>query len=111
MWMLYTEQHWTKTIDLKSAVERLYEKICALEFDADHEAIYGMERYYTVQQCQIAKINKRLEERYGRLVLTAVYKVSGFQHVLQRLTTYSLKKVRPIAYNVLIPKLSVFDYS
>ncbi|KAF5275262.1 hypothetical protein FQA39_LY06922 [Lamprigera yunnana] len=22
------------------------------EFDADHEAIYGMERYYTVQQCE-----------------------------------------------------------
>ncbi|KAF5281198.1 hypothetical protein FQA39_LY17838 [Lamprigera yunnana] len=38
MWMLYAEQHWTKTIDLKSAVERLYEKLNALEFDADNEA-------------------------------------------------------------------------
>ncbi|KAF5281364.1 hypothetical protein FQA39_LY17806 [Lamprigera yunnana] len=45
MWMLYAEQHWTKTIDLKSAVEPLYEKLGTLEFDADHEAIYGMERY------------------------------------------------------------------
>ncbi|KAF5289504.1 hypothetical protein FQA39_LY15059 [Lamprigera yunnana] len=52
MWMLYAEQHWTKAIDLKSAVERLYEKLGALEIDADHEAIYGMERYYTVQQCE-----------------------------------------------------------
>ncbi|KAF5282905.1 hypothetical protein FQA39_LY17441 [Lamprigera yunnana] len=51
MWMLYAEQHWTKAIDLKST-ERLYEKLGALEFDADHEAIYGMERYYTVQQCE-----------------------------------------------------------
>ncbi|KAF5282849.1 hypothetical protein FQA39_LY17470 [Lamprigera yunnana] len=50
MWMLYAEQHWTKAIDLKSAVERLYEKLGALEFDADHETIYGMERYYTFQQ-------------------------------------------------------------
>ncbi|KAF5277514.1 hypothetical protein FQA39_LY18482 [Lamprigera yunnana] len=50
MWMLYAVQHWTKAIDLKSAVERLYEKLGALEFDADREAIYGMERYYTVQQ-------------------------------------------------------------
>ncbi|KAF5284979.1 hypothetical protein FQA39_LY16844 [Lamprigera yunnana] len=50
MWMLYAEQHWTKVIDLKSTVERLYEKLGALEFYADHEAIYGMERYYTVQQ-------------------------------------------------------------
>ncbi|KAF5287210.1 hypothetical protein FQA39_LY15987 [Lamprigera yunnana] len=50
--MLYAEPHWTKAIDLKSAVERLYEKLGVLEFDADHEAIYGMERYYTVQQCE-----------------------------------------------------------
>ncbi|KAF5280162.1 hypothetical protein FQA39_LY18119 [Lamprigera yunnana] len=53
MWMLYAQEHWTKSYDLKSAVERLYEeKLGALEFDADHEAIYGMERYYTVQQCE-----------------------------------------------------------
>ncbi|KAF5302131.1 hypothetical protein FQA39_LY10466 [Lamprigera yunnana] len=31
-------------------LERLYEELGALEFDADHEAIYGMKRYYTVQQ-------------------------------------------------------------
>ncbi|KAF5292924.1 hypothetical protein FQA39_LY13804 [Lamprigera yunnana] len=52
VWMLYAEEHWTIAIDLKSAVERLHEKLGALEFDADHEAIYGMERYYTVQQCE-----------------------------------------------------------
>ncbi|KAF5302981.1 hypothetical protein FQA39_LY10159 [Lamprigera yunnana] len=52
MWMLYAEQHWTKAIHLKSAVVRLYEKLGILEFDADHEAIYGMERYYTVQQSE-----------------------------------------------------------
>ncbi|KAF5286989.1 hypothetical protein FQA39_LY16103 [Lamprigera yunnana] len=52
MWMLYAQKHWTKALDLKSAVERLYEELGALEFDADHEAIYGMEIYYTVQQCE-----------------------------------------------------------
>ncbi|KAF5298560.1 hypothetical protein FQA39_LY11761 [Lamprigera yunnana] len=52
MWMLYAQEHWTKSYDLKLAVERLYEELGALEFDADHEAIYGMERYYTVQQCE-----------------------------------------------------------
>ncbi|KAF5299546.1 hypothetical protein FQA39_LY11548 [Lamprigera yunnana] len=45
MWMLYAQEHWTKAFGLKSAVERLYEKLGALEFDADHEAIYGTERY------------------------------------------------------------------
>ncbi|KAF5291606.1 hypothetical protein FQA39_LY14328 [Lamprigera yunnana] len=38
--MLYAEQHWTKSIDLKSAVERLYEQLDALEFDADRETLY-----------------------------------------------------------------------
>ncbi|KAF5291656.1 hypothetical protein FQA39_LY14293 [Lamprigera yunnana] len=46
------KQHWTKDNDLKSAVKHLYEKMSALEFDANHEAIYGMERYYIVQQCE-----------------------------------------------------------
>ncbi|KAF5301053.1 hypothetical protein FQA39_LY10872 [Lamprigera yunnana] len=50
MWMLYAQEHWTKALDLKSAVERLYEELGALEFDDDHEAIYRIERYYTVQQ-------------------------------------------------------------
>ncbi|KAF5280945.1 hypothetical protein FQA39_LY17925 [Lamprigera yunnana] len=49
MWMLYAEQHWTKAIDLKSVVEPLYEKLGALKFDADRKAIYGMEKYYTVE--------------------------------------------------------------
>ncbi|KAF5302978.1 hypothetical protein FQA39_LY10156 [Lamprigera yunnana] len=52
MWMLYAQERWTKAFDLKSPVERLYEELGALEFDADHEAIYGTERYYTVQQCE-----------------------------------------------------------
>ncbi|KAF5279284.1 hypothetical protein FQA39_LY18296 [Lamprigera yunnana] len=43
MWTLYAEQHWTKAINLKSTVENLYENLGALELDADHEAIYGME--------------------------------------------------------------------
>ncbi|KAF5302764.1 hypothetical protein FQA39_LY01944 [Lamprigera yunnana] len=59
MWMLYTEQHWTKAIDLKSAAERLYEKLGAFEFDADHEAIYGMERKFlkgrTCSQCLVKR--------------------------------------------------------
>ncbi|KAF5294571.1 hypothetical protein FQA39_LY13330 [Lamprigera yunnana] len=64
MWMLYAQEHCTKAFDLKSAVERLYEKLGALEFDADHEAIYGMERYYTVQQCE----ELRDKYKYGRKV-------------------------------------------
>ncbi|KAF5282127.1 hypothetical protein FQA39_LY17683 [Lamprigera yunnana] len=63
MWMLYAQVHWTKAYDLKSAVERLYEELGALEFDADHEEIYAIERYYTVQQGE--EINIRLEGNRG----------------------------------------------
>ncbi|KAF5269106.1 hypothetical protein FQA39_LY08776 [Lamprigera yunnana] len=45
MCMLYAEQHWTKAIDLKSAVERIHEKLSASETYADNEAIYGMESF------------------------------------------------------------------
>ncbi|KAF5275752.1 hypothetical protein FQA39_LY18631 [Lamprigera yunnana] len=70
MWMLYAQEHWTKSYDLKSAVERLYEELGALEFDADHEAIYGMERYYTVQQCE------ELRDKYkiGRKTFDTMWK-------------------------------------
>ncbi|KAF5287254.1 hypothetical protein FQA39_LY15982 [Lamprigera yunnana] len=68
MWMLYAEQHWIKAIDLKSAVERLSEKLGALEFDENHEAIYGMEIHYTVQQCEELqdkyKIGKKLSRQF-----------------------------------------------
>ncbi|KAF5303440.1 hypothetical protein FQA39_LY19029 [Lamprigera yunnana] len=63
MWMLYAQEHWTKSYDLKSAVERLYEELGALEFDADHEAIYGMERYYTVQQCEELRDKYKIERK------------------------------------------------
>ncbi|KAF5296816.1 hypothetical protein FQA39_LY12334 [Lamprigera yunnana] len=69
MWMLYAEQHWTKAIDLKSAVERLYEKLGALEFDADHEAINGMEKYYTVEQCEQLRNKYKIERKVCRKFL------------------------------------------
>ncbi|KAF5289981.1 hypothetical protein FQA39_LY14916 [Lamprigera yunnana] len=71
MWMLYAQEHWTKSYDLKSAGERLYEELGALEFDADHEAIYGMERYYTVQQCE------ELRDKYkiGRKTFDMMWKL------------------------------------
>ncbi|KAF5276874.1 hypothetical protein FQA39_LY06425 [Lamprigera yunnana] len=75
---VYLEQHWTKAIDLKSAVGCLYEKRSALEFDADHEAIYGMERYYTVQQCE------ELRDKYkiGRKVCRKFLKGKSVLNVL-----------------------------
>ncbi|KAF5302141.1 hypothetical protein FQA39_LY10476 [Lamprigera yunnana] len=66
MWMLYAQEHWTKAIDLKSAIERLYEELRALEFDADHKAIYGMERYYMVQQCEELRDKYKIGRKRNR---------------------------------------------
>ncbi|KAF5285267.1 hypothetical protein FQA39_LY16728 [Lamprigera yunnana] len=84
MWMFYAEQHWTKAIDLKSAVERLYENLGALKFDANHETIYGMERYYTVQQCE------QLQDKYkiGRKVCRK-FSMSCETHERNRIMTFS----------------------
>ncbi|KAK4872010.1 hypothetical protein RN001_016134 [Aquatica leii] len=41
MWMAYAEQTWTKAVDFQTAVQRLVQEFSALEFDAEHEAVYG----------------------------------------------------------------------
>ncbi|KAF5289748.1 hypothetical protein FQA39_LY03665 [Lamprigera yunnana] len=85
MWMLYAKQHWTKAIDLKSAVERFYEKLGALEFDADYEGIYGKQRYDTVQQCE------QLRDKYkiGRKCLVKRMIKIGLLHFLDIIDKYT----------------------
>ncbi|KAF5273864.1 hypothetical protein FQA39_LY00979 [Lamprigera yunnana] len=97
MWMLYAQEHWTKSYDLKSAVERLYEELGALEFDADHEAIYGMERYYTVQQCEKLRDKYKIGRKVCRKFLQGktcsqclVKRISeiGLRHFLDTVNKY-----------------------
>ncbi|KAF5282126.1 hypothetical protein FQA39_LY17682 [Lamprigera yunnana] len=97
MWMLYAEQHWIKTIDLKSTVELLYEKLGALEFHADYEAIYGMERYYMVQQCEELRDKYKIGKKVCRHFLKGktcsqclVKRMSeiGLQHFLDTINKY-----------------------
>ncbi|KAF5294291.1 hypothetical protein FQA39_LY13435 [Lamprigera yunnana] len=52
MWMAYAQPYWTKVVDLRSAVERLDKEFSALEFNTNHEAVYGLENYYTVRECE-----------------------------------------------------------
>ncbi|KAF5279656.1 hypothetical protein FQA39_LY18260 [Lamprigera yunnana] len=97
MWMLYAQEYWTKSYDLKSAVERLYEELGALEFDADHEAIYGMERYYTVQQCEELRDKYKIVRKVCRKFLQGktcsqclVKRISeiGLRHFLDTVNKY-----------------------
>ncbi|KAF5280234.1 hypothetical protein FQA39_LY18094 [Lamprigera yunnana] len=96
-WMLYAQENWTKTLNLKSAVERLYEELCALEYDADHEAIYGMERYYTVQQCEELRDKYKIERKVCKKFLQGktcsqclVKRISeiGLRHFLDTINKY-----------------------
>ncbi|KAF5270736.1 hypothetical protein FQA39_LY01474 [Lamprigera yunnana] len=82
--MLYAQQHWTEAIVLKSAVERLYEELGALKFDADHEPIYGMEKYYTVEQCE------QLRDKYkiGRKCLKDRLSKIRLKHFLDTINKY-----------------------
>ncbi|KAF5277679.1 hypothetical protein FQA39_LY18436 [Lamprigera yunnana] len=54
---------------IQEQVESLYEKLGTLEFDADHEAIYGMERYYTVEQCEELRDKYKIERKVCRKFL------------------------------------------
>ncbi|KAF5299005.1 hypothetical protein FQA39_LY11637 [Lamprigera yunnana] len=69
LWMLYAEQHWTKAIFLKSAVERLYKKLGASEFNSNYVAMYGIERYYTVQECEELRDKYKIERKACRKFL------------------------------------------
>ncbi|KAF2899873.1 hypothetical protein ILUMI_06321 [Ignelater luminosus] len=51
-------EHWPKASDVPSAVRRLQAELRDLEFDADHEAEYGMGRLFSVEYC------KALAEKY-----------------------------------------------
>ncbi|KAF5299012.1 hypothetical protein FQA39_LY11644 [Lamprigera yunnana] len=69
----------------------------ALEFDADHEAIYGMERYYTVQQCEELRDKYKIGRKVCRKFLQGrtcsqclVKRISeiGLRHFLDTVNKY-----------------------
>ncbi|KAF5298566.1 hypothetical protein FQA39_LY11767 [Lamprigera yunnana] len=82
---------------IQEQVERLYEELGALEFDADHEAIYGMERYYTVQQCEELRDKYKIGRKVCRKFLQGktcsqclVKRISeiGLRHFLDTVNKY-----------------------
>ncbi|KAF5286822.1 hypothetical protein FQA39_LY00355 [Lamprigera yunnana] len=56
--MAYAEPYWTNAVDLRSTVERLDEELSAMKFDVSHEAVYGLEKYYRVRECE------QLQDKY-----------------------------------------------
>ncbi|KAF5280133.1 hypothetical protein FQA39_LY18135 [Lamprigera yunnana] len=73
------------------------QELGALEFDADHEAIYGMERYYTVQQCEQLRDKYKIGKKVCRKFLQGktcsqclVKRISeiGLRHFLDTINKY-----------------------
>ncbi|KAF5294598.1 hypothetical protein FQA39_LY13357 [Lamprigera yunnana] len=81
----------------KMAVKCLYKKLTALEFDADHEAIHGMGKYYTVRQCEKLRDKYKIGRKVCRQFLKGktcsqclVKRISaiGLQHFLDTINKY-----------------------
>ncbi|KAF5305960.1 hypothetical protein FQA39_LY09116 [Lamprigera yunnana] len=83
-----TKQHWTKVTYLKLTAERLHENLGALEFDADHEAIYGMEKYYTVEQREKVRDKYKIGSKYCSQCLMKHMSEIGLQHFLDTINKY-----------------------
>ncbi|KAF5297468.1 hypothetical protein FQA39_LY19265 [Lamprigera yunnana] len=76
---------------------QLERRIQEQEFDADHEAIYGMERYYTVQQCEELRDKYKIGRKVCRKFLQGktcsqclVKRISeiGLRHFLDTVNKY-----------------------
>jgi hypothetical protein len=60
MWMAYSMQSWPEATDVDSSVRRVKRELEDLQFDAEHEAVYGLGRIYTVEECdELAKKYER----------------------------------------------------
>lgn len=59
MWMAYAEPSWEKAVDLESSIKRKRQCLEARAWDADHEAVYGMNRFFDEDYCN------RLAKKYA----------------------------------------------
>lgn len=89
--------------DLESAVKHIHKEFSNLSFDAHHEAIYGMGRFYTYEECE------ELGDTYDKAVsfcdqyLDDEIPLSRLVHELLDLKMYSfLTKLKPYLPRVLL---------
>lgn len=94
MWMAYVQE--IEIVDLESAVKNLSQQFSNLAFDAHHEAIYGMGRFYTYEECEkIGDTYDKAEEVCDEY-LQGKRSISFLVHELADLEMYSfLKKLKP----------------
>ncbi|KAF5281448.1 hypothetical protein FQA39_LY17788 [Lamprigera yunnana] len=105
MSMAYEKPYWTKYVDLRLAIERLDEELGALEFDANHEAVYGLEKYYTVRECEQLQdkyekgkkiCTKFLQGIYFALCLRVHLKKTGLEQFVDRIKIAAILTHHPM---------------
>lgn len=57
MWMCYVKE--IEIRDFKTGVENLLQQFLNLKFDAEHEAIYGMGKFFSEEECN------QIADKYG----------------------------------------------
>ncbi|KAF5292442.1 hypothetical protein FQA39_LY13989 [Lamprigera yunnana] len=76
MWMAYAERGCTKAVDLRTVVERLHDQFSALEFDAEHEAVYGLEKGHSVIECSELQVKYETGVKLCDQFLQGLYSAS-----------------------------------
>ncbi len=85
MWMAYAEacENEIEIFDLKSAIVKLQCKLERLAFDANHESIYGMDRFYSISQCRNLAESYKSAYKSCERYLTAKINIDMLVHSLE----------------------------
>ncbi|KAF5285259.1 hypothetical protein FQA39_LY16720 [Lamprigera yunnana] len=59
MWSIYEAESWLIATDAYSAVERMRSQFTALDFEADHETVYGLGRWHSEAHLQYLHHSKK----------------------------------------------------
>lgn len=88
MWMSYVK--YPEVLDLKSGIKKLQQLFGDIAFDADHEALCGMEKFYSKEYCykRAAKYreaeelcNKFLQDKNLRTLILGLKKLKLLMHL------------------------------
>lgn len=97
MWMWYAEEARSKACDLQSAVVRLHKQFIDLEFDADHEMVYGLERWDSNDRIIVVRNRYRKGVKLCERFLNNSISIE-----------YLLKRLRKIGLKEFIPEIEKF---
>ena len=103
----------SEVVDLNCAVIKLQCTLERLAFDADHEAVYGMERFYTISECRNLADNYNNAYNSCERYLTAKIDIDMLVYSLQELNLthfiFDLEKFLPSHLQKYLIRISTDD--